>query len=71
MDSMTEQIVFERLFGLEGLLRQNGITTILATHAGKQLSHYTLSSLDLKTFSSEPFTVGGPCHRPGNQWRNC
>lgn len=35
LDKVTEQTVFTRVFGKGGLLRKNGITTILATHAGK------------------------------------
>ena len=35
MDAATEDLVFNRLLGPEGLLRKNGNTVIIATHAGK------------------------------------
>lgn len=38
LDKVTEQVVFARVFGRSGLLRQRGTTIILATHAGKQPS---------------------------------
>jgi ATP-binding cassette subfamily C (CFTR/MRP) protein 1 len=34
MDATTEHLVFNRLLGSEGLLRINGATVIIATHAG-------------------------------------
>jgi ATP-binding cassette, subfamily C (CFTR/MRP), member 1 len=34
MDATTEHLVFNRLLGSEGLLRTNGTTVIIATHAG-------------------------------------
>jgi ATP-binding cassette subfamily C (CFTR/MRP) protein 1 len=34
MDSTTEHLVFNRLLGPQGLLRKNGVTVIIATHAG-------------------------------------
>jgi ABC-type multidrug transport system fused ATPase/permease subunit len=34
LDSTTEQLLFQRLFSEQGLLRKLGITTVLATHAG-------------------------------------
>lgn len=38
LDKATEQKVFERLFGRDGLLRQSDSTVILSTHSGKWLS---------------------------------
>jgi ABC-type uncharacterized transport system ATPase subunit len=38
LDKVTEQAVFSRVFGRDGLLRKNGTTIILATHAGKYLA---------------------------------
>ena len=35
LDNTTSNFVFNRLLGLYGLLRQDGITVVLATHAGK------------------------------------
>jgi ABC-type multidrug transport system fused ATPase/permease subunit len=35
IDSKTETLVVERLFGKSGLLRRLGSTIILATHAGE------------------------------------
>lgn len=35
LDKVTEQAVFSRVFGKDGLLRKNGTTVILATHAGE------------------------------------
>jgi ABC-type bacteriocin/lantibiotic exporter with double-glycine peptidase domain len=37
LDKVTEQIIFTRVFGKDGLLRKNGTTVILATHAGTLL----------------------------------
>jgi ATP-binding cassette, subfamily C (CFTR/MRP), member 1 len=37
LDKVTEQTIFTRVFGKDGLLRKNGTTVILATHAGKLL----------------------------------
>ncbi len=34
LDSATEDRVFEQVFGSNGLLRQQGATVIVATHAG-------------------------------------
>jgi ABC-type nitrate/sulfonate/bicarbonate transport system ATPase subunit len=50
MDATTEHLVFNRLFGSEGLLRRNRTTVIIATHAGwfyslsrmPQLTHWLL-----------------------------
>ena len=38
MDAVTEHLIFNRLLGSEGLLRNNGATVIIVTHAGKPLS---------------------------------
>ncbi|KAM0196950.1 hypothetical protein ACHAPI_005499 [Fusarium lateritium] len=38
LDKVTEQIIFTRIFGKGGLLRKNGTTVILATHAVNRLS---------------------------------
>lgn len=38
LDKVTEQAVFSRVFGRDGLLRKNGTTIILATHAGEFLT---------------------------------
>jgi ATP-binding cassette, subfamily C (CFTR/MRP), member 1 len=38
MDATTEHLVFNRLLGPEGLLRINGSTVIIATHAGELCS---------------------------------
>lgn len=35
LDSVTEEPVFQRVFGRNGLLRRIGATAILATHSGK------------------------------------
>ena len=35
LDKATEQTVFERVFGREGLLRQSESTVILSTHSGE------------------------------------
>jgi ABC-type dipeptide/oligopeptide/nickel transport system ATPase subunit len=43
MDATTQSKVFDRVFGLRGLLRQWGITAILATHAG--MAPHALSPL--------------------------
>ncbi|RGP79933.1 canalicular multispecific organic anion transporter 2 [Fusarium longipes] len=37
LDKVTEQIVFTQIFGKDGLLRKNGTTIILATHAVNRL----------------------------------
>ncbi|KAF0639068.1 hypothetical protein FPSE5266_00902 [Fusarium pseudograminearum] len=37
LDKVTEQIVFTQVFGKDGLLRKNGTTIILATHAVNRL----------------------------------
>ncbi|CAG7565483.1 unnamed protein product [Fusarium equiseti] len=37
LDKVTEQIIFTQVFGKEGLLRKNGTTIILATHAVNRL----------------------------------
>ncbi|KAF4334279.1 multidrug resistance-associated [Fusarium beomiforme] len=37
LDKVTEQIIFTRVFGKDGLLRKNGTTVILATHAVNRL----------------------------------
>ncbi|KAF5007801.1 hypothetical protein FDECE_5884 [Fusarium decemcellulare] len=37
LDKLTEQAVFSRVFGRDGLLRRNGTTIILATHAVHRL----------------------------------
>ncbi|EEU44794.1 uncharacterized protein NECHADRAFT_96302 [Fusarium vanettenii 77-13-4] len=37
LDKVTEQAVFSRVFGKDGLLRKNGTTVILATHAVHRL----------------------------------
>lgn len=37
LDKVTERTVFNRVFGKGGLLRKNGTTVILATHASKSL----------------------------------
>ncbi|KAJ4255444.1 hypothetical protein NW762_009439 [Fusarium torreyae] len=37
LDKVTEQIIFTRVFGKKGLLRRNGTTIILATHAVHRL----------------------------------
>ncbi|KAI7765995.1 hypothetical protein LZL87_001108 [Fusarium oxysporum] len=37
LDKVTEQIIFTRVFGKDGLLRNNGTTVILATHAVNRL----------------------------------
>ncbi|QGI63185.1 hypothetical protein CEK26_007138 [Fusarium fujikuroi] len=37
LDKVTEQIIFTRVFGKDGLLRKNGTTIILATHAVNRL----------------------------------
>ncbi|KAF4466489.1 multidrug resistance-associated [Fusarium albosuccineum] len=37
LDKLTEQAVFSRVFGRDGLLRKNGTTIILATHAAHRL----------------------------------
>ncbi|KAH7152137.1 P-loop containing nucleoside triphosphate hydrolase protein [Dactylonectria estremocensis] len=37
LDKVTEQVVFSRVFGKEGLLSKNGTTVILATHAVHRL----------------------------------
>jgi ABC-type nitrate/sulfonate/bicarbonate transport system ATPase subunit len=34
LDTITEELVFSRVFGQQGLLRQTGTTVILATHGG-------------------------------------
>ncbi|KAM0561862.1 hypothetical protein ACHAPJ_003033 [Fusarium lateritium] len=38
LDKVTEQVIFTRVFGKNGLLRKNGTTIILATHAVHRLS---------------------------------
>lgn len=38
LDSMTEEIVFKRVIGPNGLLRKIGASIILATHSGKSPS---------------------------------
>ena len=43
LDTVTEDIVFSRVFGKTGLLRQTGTTAILATHGSK--AHYPTLSL--------------------------
>jgi ATP-binding cassette, subfamily C (CFTR/MRP), member 1 len=35
MDASTEHLVFNRLLGSEGILRKNGATVVIATHAGQ------------------------------------
>lgn len=35
LDWATEEIVWKRVFGPQGLLLEQGVTVILATHAGK------------------------------------
>lgn len=35
LDKVTEQAVFSQIFGKDGLLRKNGTSVILATHAGE------------------------------------
>lgn len=35
LDASTEEIIFNRLLGKQGLLRRNHVTVILVTHAGK------------------------------------
>lgn len=42
LDSVTEELVFERVFGQNGLLRQLGATVVLATHSVKRLPHADL-----------------------------
>lgn len=37
LDKATEQAVFTQVFGRDGLLRRNGTTVVLATHAGKPI----------------------------------
>ncbi|KAF5660407.1 major facilitator family transporter-associated [Fusarium heterosporum] len=37
LDKVTEQVIFTQVFGKEGLLRKNGTTVILATHAVNRL----------------------------------
>lgn len=34
LDTITEELVFSRVFGQQGLLRQTGTAVILATHEG-------------------------------------
>lgn len=34
LDAITEELVFSRVFGKQGLLQQIGTTVILATHGG-------------------------------------
>jgi len=48
LDKVTEQIIFTQVFGKEGLLRKNGTTIILATHAGKSSSFKSLLSTDIQ-----------------------
>lgn len=38
LDKVTERVVFAKVFSRDGLLRKNGTTVVLATHAGK--SHW-------------------------------
>ncbi len=35
IDARTEQLIVERLFGAEGILKKLGSTVVLATHAGE------------------------------------
>jgi ATP-binding cassette, subfamily C (CFTR/MRP), member 1 len=42
LDGKTEQMVFHRVFGAEGLCRKFGVTVLLATHAIKYLQHADL-----------------------------
>lgn len=35
LDKVTEQTVFNKVFGKDGLLQKNGVRIILATHAGE------------------------------------
>lgn len=35
LDKTTEQLLFQRVFGEQGLLRKLGVTVILATYAGE------------------------------------
>jgi ABC-type transport system involved in cytochrome bd biosynthesis fused ATPase/permease subunit len=59
MDAATEHLVFNRLLGSEGLLRNNGATVIIATHAGQSLSsnNTMTTKSNCKYFSSEPFAL--------------
>ena len=41
MDAATEDLVFARLIGPEGLLRKSNSTVIIATHAGTYLSKFS------------------------------
>jgi ATP-binding cassette, subfamily C (CFTR/MRP), member 1 len=38
LDWKTQEGVWENVFGRKGLLRQHGVTVVLATHAGKYLA---------------------------------
>lgn len=38
LDSLTEELVFQRVIGPNGLLRKNGATVVLATHSSKGTS---------------------------------
>jgi hypothetical protein len=42
LDTKTEEIVFNRLFAPQGLLRRWGTTIIVATHAGSYSSSLNL-----------------------------
>ncbi|KAF7550053.1 hypothetical protein G7Z17_g5969 [Cylindrodendrum hubeiense] len=45
LDKVTEQAVFTQVFGKNGLLSKNGVTVILATHAGKFRTDITLKKI--------------------------
>lgn len=52
LDSLTEEHVFKRVIGPEGLFRQTGTSVILATHSSKYMAERRVSSPALKIYSS-------------------
>jgi ABC-type multidrug transport system fused ATPase/permease subunit len=69
LDKVTEQIIFTRIFGKDGLLRKNGTTVILATHAGKLILICHTQPTD--NISSEQTARVRLCCRSRKGWKGC
>lgn len=60
LDATTEELIFSRLLGPQGLLRKGSITVIIATHAGK---HFAITFENYyANLHSQPATFCGPYH---------
>lgn len=63
LDAETENVLFNNIFGQNGLLRREDITVVLATNAGMMLCHYNHNVLLLRCGSASAF-LRRPCHCP-------